>query len=108
MLEVKGPTVERAVSKTPSRLSEEETSLFPMFLKLAKRRCLVVGAGKTAEEKIPALLRCGAHVLVVASIATRAIQGWAAENKIVWDSGDSSHATSTAYFSWWSPRPRTH
>src|SRR5215831_12837338 len=56
-----------------------------MFVKLAKRRCLVVGAGKAAEEKIPALLRCGAHVVVVAPVATRPIQGWAAESKVVWE-----------------------
>lgn len=56
-----------------------------MFLKLAKRRCLVVGAGKTAEEKIPTLLRCGASVVVVAPTATRSIQSWAAERKIVWE-----------------------
>ena len=56
-----------------------------MFVKLTKRRCLVVGAGKTAEEKIPTLLRCGASVLVVAPAATRAIQSWAAENKIIWE-----------------------
>jgi precorrin-2 dehydrogenase/sirohydrochlorin ferrochelatase len=56
-----------------------------MFVKLTKRRCLVVGAGKTAEEKIPTLLRCGASVVVVAPTATRAIQGWAAENKIIWE-----------------------
>ena len=56
-----------------------------MFVKLAKRRCLVVGAGKAAEEKIPTLLRCGAHVVVVAPVATRTIQGWAAENKIIWE-----------------------
>lgn len=74
----------RNVSNPPSRLSGEKTPLFPMFLKLAKRRCLVVGAGKTAEEKIPTLLRCGAHVIVVAPVASRAIQGWAAENKIAW------------------------
>jgi len=56
-----------------------------MFLKLAKRRCLVVGAGKTAEEKIPTLLRCGASVLVVAPAASKAIQAWAAEKKIIWE-----------------------
>jgi len=73
------------VSKLSSRLSGEKTPLFPMFVKLAKRRCLVVGAGKTAEEKIPTLLRCDAHVVVVAPAATRTIQGWAAEKKIVWE-----------------------
>lgn len=56
-----------------------------MFVKLARRRCLVVGAGKTAEEKIPTLLRCGANVLVVAPVATRAVQSWAAQNKIIWE-----------------------
>lgn len=73
------------MSKPPPKLSGEKTPLFPMFVKLAKRRCLVVGAGKAAEEKIPTLLRCGAHVVVVAPTATRNIQGWAADNKIIWE-----------------------
>jgi len=73
------------VTKPPSRLSEEKTPLFPMFVKLAKHRCLVVGAGKTAEEKIPALLRCGAIVVVVAPTATRAVQAWAHDKKILWE-----------------------
>ena len=55
-----------------------------MFVKLTGHRCVVVGAGKTAEEKIQTLLRCGAHVVVVAPAATRTVTGWAAENKIVW------------------------
>lgn len=69
----------------PSGVSGEKVPLFPLFLKLNKRRCLVVGAGKTAEEKIPSLLRCGAHVVVVAPVATRTIQSWAADEKIVWE-----------------------
>ena len=73
------------MSTPSSRLSAENIPLFPMFVKLANRRCLVVGAGKTAEEKVPTLLRCGAKVLVVAPAATRTIQGWAAENKLVWE-----------------------
>jgi precorrin-2 dehydrogenase/sirohydrochlorin ferrochelatase len=56
-----------------------------MFLKLTKRHCLVVGAGKTAEEKIPTLLRCGATVTVVAPAATRIIQAWASDKKLVWE-----------------------
>lgn len=73
------------MSKPPSRLSGERNPLFPMFVKLADRRCLVVGAGKTAEEKIPTLLQCGAQVVVVAPAATRTIQIWAAENRVVWE-----------------------
>ena len=72
------------MSKSSSLLSGEETPLFPIFLKLSKRRCLVVGAGKTAEEKIAALLRCGATVIVVAPAATRTIRTWAADNKLIW------------------------
>lgn len=67
-----------------SRLSGEMNALFPMFLKLAKRRCLVVGAGKTAEEKIPTLLKSGAIVTIVAPAATATIQAWAQQDKIVW------------------------
>jgi precorrin-2 dehydrogenase/sirohydrochlorin ferrochelatase len=69
----------------PPRLSGEKTPLFPMFLKLVKRRCLVVGAGKTAEEKIPTLLRCGATVTVVAPAATRTVQAWASDKKLIWE-----------------------
>ena len=70
---------------SPSRLAGEKIPLFPVFVKLAQRRCLVVGAGKTAEEKIRTILRCGARVVVVAPTATRTIQTWAAEDKIVWE-----------------------
>lgn len=73
------------MNKALSHLSGEKVPLFPLFVKLAKRRCLVVGAGKTAEEKIPTLLRCGATVIVVAPAATRTIKAWAAGNKIVWE-----------------------
>jgi precorrin-2 dehydrogenase / sirohydrochlorin ferrochelatase len=41
-------------------------SLFPIFLKLEGRQCLVVGAGKIGESKIGGLVEAGAHVHVVA------------------------------------------
>jgi len=59
--------------------------LFPAFLKLAGRRCLIVGAGKVAEEKIEGLLRAGADVRVVAPEATRRIRELARKKKIRWD-----------------------
>lgn len=56
--------------------------LFPLFLKIAGRRCLVVGAGRVAEEKIEGLLRAGATVCVVAPRATARVRKWAREGKI--------------------------
>lgn len=73
------------MNKTSPRISGDKIPLFPIFLKLAKRRCLVIGAGKTAEEKIPTLLRCGATVIVIAPIATRTIQVWASDRKLIWE-----------------------
>ncbi len=58
--------------------------LFPAFLKLAGRRCLVVGAGRVAEEKIEGLLRAEAAVAVVAPSATQRIRTWARAEEIVW------------------------
>lgn len=58
--------------------------LFPAFLKLAGRRCVVVGAGPIAEEKIGSLLRAGAKIQVVAPEATDRVQAWARARKIRW------------------------
>jgi precorrin-2 dehydrogenase / sirohydrochlorin ferrochelatase len=58
--------------------------MFPLFLKLEKRRCLVVGAGTLAESKIAGLLDTGAQVRVVAPEATPQVRAWARARKIDW------------------------
>jgi precorrin-2 dehydrogenase/sirohydrochlorin ferrochelatase len=58
--------------------------LFPAFLKLQRRPCLVVGAGPVAEDRIESLLRAGAKILVVAPEATERVQVWARAKKIRW------------------------
>ncbi|HYK48297.1 MAG TPA: NAD(P)-dependent oxidoreductase, partial [Terriglobales bacterium] len=52
-------------------------SLFPMFLKLEGRKCLVLGAGSVGEQKIRSLLDCGAHLRVVAPFASALVREWA-------------------------------
>jgi precorrin-2 dehydrogenase/sirohydrochlorin ferrochelatase len=59
--------------------------LFPAFLKLSGRRCLVIGAGRVAEEKIASLLRAEADVRVIAPSATDSIRAWALSGKIRWE-----------------------
>jgi precorrin-2 dehydrogenase/sirohydrochlorin ferrochelatase len=58
--------------------------LFPMFLKLSARPCLVVGAGAIAESKIASLLEAGARVRVVAPEATPQVRSWAQSGNIEW------------------------
>jgi precorrin-2 dehydrogenase / sirohydrochlorin ferrochelatase len=59
-------------------------SLFPIFLKLAARPCVVVGAGNIAESKIESLLQAEAHVTVIAPEALPRVQQWAEDGEIVW------------------------
>ena len=59
-------------------------SLFPLFLKLEDRPCLVVGAGTIAASKISSLLEAGARVTVVAQGASDELQKPAAEGKFRW------------------------
>lgn len=58
------------------------TSLFPMFMKLNDRTCLVVGAGNIGEQKIAGLLETGARIRVVTIEATATVREWAREGKI--------------------------
>lgn len=59
-------------------------SLFPLFLKLEGRPCLVVGAGNVAQSKIRSLLDSGANVRVIAPQANAAVEQWARAGVIVW------------------------
>lgn len=58
------------------------TNLFPMFMKLAAKQCLVVGAGKVGEPKIGGLIDTGASVHVVAIAASGQVREWADAGKI--------------------------
>ncbi len=58
------------------------TSLFPMFMKLAGKHCLVVGAGKVGEPKIGGLIDTGARLHVVAIEAGSQVRAWADAGKI--------------------------
>jgi precorrin-2 dehydrogenase/sirohydrochlorin ferrochelatase len=60
-------------------------TLFPMFMKLEGRSCLVVGAGTVGEPKVDSLVTAGASVRVVALHATAAVAEWAQAGAITWE-----------------------
>ena len=59
-------------------------SLLPIFLKLEGRRCLLVGAGAVALDKIGSLLKTGLRLRVVAPHARSEVRQLAMEDKLEW------------------------
>jgi len=55
---------------------------YPVSLELGGRRCVVIGAGSTAEDKITGLLDAGGAVTVVGSPVTEGIRRLAAEAQL--------------------------
>jgi precorrin-2 dehydrogenase / sirohydrochlorin ferrochelatase len=66
--------------------------MFPIFLKLQGRPCLVVGAGTIAAPKIANLLRAGGAVTVVSPEANSEVEGQARAGIIVWRQREFSAA----------------
>src|SRR5438270_13708913 len=58
-------------------------NLFPIFLKLQGRRCLVVGAGTVGVQKIAGLLEAEAAVVVVEPAPSKELRELAWSKRIV-------------------------
>lgn len=65
-------------------MSPSAPALFPMFVKLAGRRCVVVGGGPVAESKVESLLRAGAQVTVVSPALTDRLERMERHDLFVW------------------------
>jgi len=59
-------------------------SLLPIFLRLERRPCLVVGGGTVAQAKIESLLNAGAAITVVSPAATPRVQQLADDKTLSW------------------------
>jgi uroporphyrin-III C-methyltransferase/precorrin-2 dehydrogenase/sirohydrochlorin ferrochelatase len=56
---------------------------YPVGLRLAGRRVVVVGGGHVAQRRVPALVAAGADVVVVSPVVTPALEGMADEVTLV-------------------------
>jgi precorrin-2 dehydrogenase / sirohydrochlorin ferrochelatase len=62
-----------------------ETPLYVACLRLAGRRCLVVGGGEVGLEKVEGLLACGGEVTLIAPDAVAELEQYAGEGSIAWE-----------------------
>lgn len=58
--------------------------LFPIFLKLTDRPCIVIGAGNLAESKIESMQAANARVTVIAPAASARIVAMAESGEVTW------------------------
>jgi siroheme synthase-like protein len=65
-----------------------ETPFYIACLKLTGRRCLVIGGGEVALEKVEGLLACDGRVELVAPAAVPELEALAREGSIAWTARD--------------------
>ncbi len=65
-------------------MSNLNAALFPMFVKLSGRRCVVVGGGPIAESKVDSLLNSRADVTVVSPRLTERLADEALQGAFAW------------------------
>jgi precorrin-2 dehydrogenase/sirohydrochlorin ferrochelatase len=58
--------------------------LFPIFLNLVDKNCLIIGGGKVAERKVQDLLNYDAQITVISPLTEDKIQHWANKGIITW------------------------
>ncbi|RYD01995.1 hypothetical protein N752_26445 [Desulforamulus aquiferis] len=59
------------------------SNLYPIFLDLGNKPCLVIGGGLVAERKLEALLACQANVILVSPRVTPHIKDWSEQGKLM-------------------------
>ncbi|RLU85002.1 uroporphyrinogen-III C-methyltransferase [Streptomyces griseocarneus] len=60
-------------------------SAYPVGLRLANRRVVVLGGGQVAQRRLPALLAAGADVLLVSPSATPSVEAMATSGELRWE-----------------------
>src|SRR4051812_6743805 len=57
---------------------------YPVGLRLAGRKVVVVGGGNVAQRRVPTLIASGAEVYVVSPEVTPSIEGLAGSGEVTW------------------------
>lgn len=62
-----------------------ETPAYPVGLRLAGRRVVVLGGGTVAQRRLPALLAAGADITLIAPSATPSVEAMAESGELTWE-----------------------
>ncbi|MEW6181821.1 MAG: bifunctional precorrin-2 dehydrogenase/sirohydrochlorin ferrochelatase [Bacillota bacterium] len=71
--------------------------LYPAFIRLEGRKCVVVGGGRVAARKVEMLLNCGARVWVVSPAVVEELSSRISDGRVQWvnrgfEKGDTTDA----------------
>jgi uroporphyrin-III C-methyltransferase/precorrin-2 dehydrogenase/sirohydrochlorin ferrochelatase len=66
-------------------MDRNDAPAYPVGLRLAGRRVVVVGGGPVAQRRLPALISAGADVLVVSPSATASVEAMAHAGEVRWE-----------------------
>ncbi|HWM39311.1 MAG TPA: SAM-dependent methyltransferase, partial [Streptomyces sp.] len=69
----------------PPTQAGTEHSAYPVGLRLAGRRVVVVGGGSVAQRRLPGLLSAGADVLVISPSVTPSVEAMADAGEVTWE-----------------------
>lgn len=58
--------------------------LYPIYLSLAGKNCLIIGGGPVAERKAASLLEYGAQIKVISPRVEKRIAEWANDDLLIW------------------------
>ncbi|WP_405579270.1 uroporphyrinogen-III C-methyltransferase [Streptomyces sp. NBC_01190] len=64
---------------------QEQRAAYPVGLRLAGRRVVVVGGGQVAQRRLPALVSAGADILLVSPAVTPSVEAMAAAGELRWE-----------------------
>ncbi|MDD4802385.1 MAG: bifunctional precorrin-2 dehydrogenase/sirohydrochlorin ferrochelatase [Syntrophomonas sp.] len=62
--------------------------LYPIYLQLAGKKCLIVGGGKVAERKVETLMEYEADIWLVSPESLPSIRNWSEQGLIEWRQGE--------------------
>ncbi|MFH8618372.1 uroporphyrinogen-III C-methyltransferase [Streptomyces sp. NPDC017979] len=69
----------------PEQASAHPHPAYPVGLRLAGRRVVVVGGGQVAQRRLPALVAAGADVVLVSPSATPSVEAMVTSGEIRWE-----------------------